>query len=292
MNLPLSRRRSSAAGVSLSRGTAAVAALGLVLSALAGCQTVSAPASSAATVGELVPGSGFLRGYLDPKALPDSLSLLPKPPAEGSATLAADQAIFQSTRALRDSPRWQLAAADANLTFPKAADTFSCALDLPITQERTPHLVMLLRRSLTDAGVATRAAKNAYHRKRPFATTGEASCTPTEEARLGKNGAYPSGHAAAGWAWALLLAEIAPDRANAVLGRGFEFGQSRVICGVHWQSDVDTGRVIGAATVAVLHSDATFRAQLAAASAEVADDRAKGRHSGLDCAREASALAH
>lgn len=293
MNPPQSAHRRGRADRQVSEAMTA-AALGAALLVLAGCQTATpppTPPTSLEAVGELRPGSGYARGYLDRKALPDSLALLSKPPAEGSAEQAADMAVYRATRALRDTPRWQLAAADANLKFPKAAETFSCALDLPISQERTPHLNMLLRRSLVDAGLATYAAKDTYKRPRPFALLEEATCTPDEEAKLSKDGSYPSGHAALGWAWALLLAEIAPDRANAVLFRGFEFGQSRVICGVHWQSDVDAGRVVGAAAVARLHADPVFRAQLAAAKAEVSDDRAKGLRSVRDCKSEASALA-
>jgi len=37
---------------------------------------------------------------------------------------------------------------------------------------------------------------------------------------------------------------------------------SAPICGVHWQSDVDAGRLIGAAVVARLHADPVFRVQL------------------------------
>ncbi len=33
-------------------------------------------------------------------------------------------------------------------------------------------------------------------------------------------------------------------RAGARQTRGWEFGQSRVICGAHWQSDVDAGRYV------------------------------------------------
>jgi acid phosphatase (class A) len=259
---------------------------------LAGCQSTPAlPSTSPEFVGEFRPGSGYLRGYLDRKALPDSLALLPKPPAEGSAEQAADLAIYSATRSLRGTARWDLAVQDANLRFPKAASTFSCAIDLPISQEQTPHLNMLLRRTLLDAGLSTYAAKDSFNRKRPFVVKGDASCTPAEEPTLAKDGSYPSGHSALGWAWALVLSEVAPDRADALLARGFGFGQSRVVCGVHWQSDVDAGRVMGSAAVSVLHTDPTFTAQLAAAKAEVADARARNLHASGDCKAEAAALA-
>ena len=67
---------------------------------------------------------------------------------------------------------------------------------------------------------------------------------------LREDGSYPSGHNAIGWASALILAEIAPERADLVLARGRAFGQSRVICNVHWQSDASEGRTMGAAAVA------------------------------------------
>ena len=262
-----------------------------VMAVLAGCQTAPpAPPTSPEVVGEFRAGSGYLKGYLDRKQLPDSLALLPKPPAEGSAEAAADLAVHRATRALRDTPRWALANADDNLKFPKAAEVFSCALDMPISQDATPHLNMLLRRTLLDAGLSTYGAKDHYKRQRPFAALKEGTCAPASEAALAKDGSYPSGHSALGWAWGLVLAGIAPDKADAVLQRAHAFGQSRVICGVHWQSDVDHGRVMGAAAVARLQSDPVFTAQVALARQEVADARAKGAKSPLNCSAEKAAL--
>ena len=264
------------------------AALSIVLTA---CQTAPpTPPTSVEAVGEFRPGSGYVRGYLDPKLLPNSLVILPKPPTEDSPQKAADVAVYKSTRAMRGTPRWDLATRDVNLKFPQAADTFVCSLDLPISAEKTPHLNMLLRRTLLDAGLSTYAAKDTYKRQRPFVLTGDPTCAPAEEAALAKDGSYPSGHAALGWAWALVLSEVDPDRTNALLLRGQAFGQSRVICGVHWQSDVDSGRIIGAATVARLHSDSIFLAQLAAAKAEVQAARAQGIRATGDCKAEAAAL--
>jgi acid phosphatase (class A) len=233
---------------------------------------------------------GILQGYLTSEAAADSAALLPAPPAGDSAAFAFDQDVFRKTRTLKNTPRWTLASKDANLEFPQAAEVFSCALNVLITEESTPNFYTLLRRTLTDAGYATYAAKNYYKRSRPFVINHEASCTPDDEPRLAKNGSYPSGHSSIGWAWALILAEIAPDRADAILQRGYAFGQSRVICGVHWQSDVEAGRVIAAAVVSKLHSDPVFLAQVAAAKKELAEARAKGLGSTKDCKAEAAAL--
>lgn len=257
--------------------------------ALTACQTTPPP-TSPETVGEFRAGSGYLNGYLDRKDLPDSLALLHKPPNEGSAQQLADQDSYRDSRALRGGPRWIQAAADVNLKWPKAADTFSCALGIAISQDKTPHLNMLLRRSLLDAGLATYAAKDHYKRQRPFVVNQDSTCAAAEEESLRKDGSYPSGHAALGWAWALLLTELAPERSDALMARGLAFGHSRMVCGVHWPSDISTGQIIGAATVARLHANDSFVAQMALARAEIAQSRARGAQPALDCASEAAAL--
>ena len=94
-------------------------------------------------------------------------------------------------------------------------------------------------------------------------------CTPDDEALLRKDGSYPSGHTAIGWAWALILAEVFPEQSDAILERGKQFGISRNICNVHWHSDVVTGRMMGAAAVAMLHSNTDFMIDLEAAKKEV-----------------------
>lgn len=124
---------------------------------------------------------------------------------------------------------------------------------------------------MADAGLASYKAKNHYQRVRPFAEKGGGSCTPEEEEEaLSRDGAYPSGDTTAGWMMALVLAELVPSRADAVLQRGHDFGFSRVICRVHWMSDTVGGRVVAAATFARVQSDPVSQAQLAAARKEMA----------------------
>ena len=144
----------------------------------------------------------------------------------------------------------------------------------------------------TDAGLSTYRAKNKYQRPRPFMVNGEPICTPAEEERLKKSGSYPSGHTALGWAWALILTEMAPERADAILARGRDFGESRNVCNVHWHSDVVEGRLMGASVVARLHSDPAFRADLEKAKAELEAVRDKDLKPTRDCQAEADALAH
>ena len=196
----------------------------------------------------------------------------------------------ESTFPLQGSARWEVAAIDANLHFPEAAAIYSCTLGIPITKEGTPRLYTLLQRTLSDAGLATYKAKNNYQRPRPFMVNGKSICTPDEEEMLRGDGSYPSGHTAAGWAWALILSEIAPERRDAILARGVEYGKSRYMCNVHWLSDVQASQVIASGTVAQLHNDPVFRADLRAARAEVQAMRRQGLSPNGDCDLERRAF--
>ncbi len=239
-----------------------------------------------APVPELRPG--VPAGYLG-RALPDSLALLPPPPAKGTPAFARDQAVSRASQKLKTTPRYALASRDADMRFPQVAGTFSCALGVPISQQDTPRLYLLLQRTMVDAGLATYAAKDHYQRTRPFVFYREKTCAPADEEALRKDGSYPSGHTAIGWAWALLLSELSPAQANAVLARGRAFGENRLICNAHWQSDVLQGRATGAGAVAVLHANADFNADMAAARAEIDALRGNGVEP-QDCAAEATAL--
>ena len=240
-------------------------------------------------IAEISPGLAY--GYLADAALPDSLALLPPPPAEGSAALAADRESNQAKRALQGSKRWRLAGMDANLSFPWAAGDFACALNALVNPLDTSHLYRLLRRSMTDAIQSARAAKDHYKRPRPFLLNQAPTCTPGAEARLSAEGSYPSEHAAAGWTWALILAEISPEQSEAILARGRAFGESRVVCNAHWPSDVEAGSSLGAAVVARLHADPAFFADVDAAKTELAAVRARKLPPQRDCKFEADAMA-
>jgi len=235
----------------------------------AGQAVSSAMAENAAGPKVTDPHFHLTPGYLQSSELPNSLVLLGSPPAEGSAALARDEAAREATIALRGKARWDQARTDADLQFPQPAKNFSCAMGVDISEEKTPHLYNLMQRVLTDAGLSTYGIKNKYNRTRPFVVHNEGTYQPDEENVLRQDGSYPSGHTAAGWAWALTLAEVNPKRADDLFKRGLSFGQSRVICNAHWQSDVDAGRIMGAATVAKLHSNLEFLADIQAARKEL-----------------------
>jgi hypothetical protein len=130
-----------------------------------------------------------------------------------------------------------------------------------------------------DAATLYQPAKAVFQRKRPPVGNTKPICVPREK-WIETDGSYPSGHGLIGWSWALVISEVAPEHASAVLARGREFGDSRIICGVHYQSDIEAGRYLGSAMVSRLHQDPAFMSDLEKAKAEVAASRAKGAPTG------------
>jgi len=231
------------------------------------------------------------RGYLHTDDIPDSLALSPPPPAPGSLWAKLDETVAVNALALHNTPRFEQAHVDAEMTFPASAEHFVCALGVSVDAEHTPVLYRLLERTRRDAGAATGGAKHHYQRPRPFMLNGQPTCSPEHEELLRSNGSYPSGHTSAGWVWALILAEIAPERTPEIIQRGRNYGQSRLVCNVHWYSDVIQGQAMAAATVARLHGNPEFLDDLGKARAEIIQARAAARPLPRDCAAEAAALA-
>lgn len=238
------------------------------------------------------PAPAPLGGYLSAGDAPDTLRILPPPPKPGSEREAGDRAVFAATRALYGHPRWTLATEDANLA--QGADFFSCAVGARLDPASTPVLGQILRRVARDTGAVTDPPKNHYQRPRPYTVPGATSapvCVPKSDA-LTKNPSYPSGHSSLSWTWGLILAELAPDRATEILARARSIGDSRVVCGVHYLSDIEAGRTTGAALVAALHGDAAFRADMERARAELSALRAGPHGAPINCAVQDEAADH
>ena len=198
----------------------------------------------------------------------DALAFLPEPPALSSALFLHDKELYELGKSMRDSERASQSARDADQRL--LPGLFSEAFGCSISQETLPVLYAFLKRVRKSFGKSVRRVKKAYQRQRPYALYGDATCYPETEAVLSRQSSYPSGHSVQGWGMALVLSEINPERAEQILARGLQFGQSRVICGYHWQSDVDAGRLLASAIVARLHANAVFLAELEAAKLEFA----------------------
>jgi acid phosphatase (class A) len=229
-------------------------------------------------------------GYLGEQRLPDFRVFLPPPPAAGSPLAAADAAIFGETRKLENGPRWQLAANDDRINLKALLEDFGCSAGLNLSSVDAPAITRVLVRSSADLFPLVGAAKDAYKRPRPFLEHEGPICVmPSEE--LTSSPSYPSGHAATGWLYALLLAEIDPAHADAIVQRGRAYGESRVVCGVHYYSDIEAGRTTASALVAALHGAPEFETDIASARAEMFSLHGRAQPEAAACESEKSNLA-
>jgi len=225
--------------------------------------------------------------YLSPETTPDGVRILAPPPKPNGPVARADHAIFAATRHLAGTPRWRVAASDVHT---EAFEHFACALGVRLSLATAPALARLLDRAGTSGVVDP--VKRFYQTPRPYIGTRAPICQ-ARSASLAANGDYPSGHAAGGWMEALILAELAPDRATEILAQGRAFGESRLICGVHSLSAVEAGWLAGASATAALHAVPAFRADLEAAREELPRARAAApAPEAASCHAEAAALAN
>ncbi len=214
-------------------------------------------------------------GYVAKAAAPDTLAILPAPPKPDSGVQADDRAAFAASRSLEGSPRWALAVNDAEQSPESAFLDFACALGVTLDDGKAPVLSNILSRVRSDARWAVDSPKDHYARPRPYLSQPGDICVEKTPA-LAASPSYPSGHSTLSWAWALILAELAPDRATQILTRARVYAESRVVCGVHFPSDIEAGRTNGSIVAAALHSSPEFRADMDKARAEVEAARKAG----------------
>ena len=267
-------------------GTVGHAGLALALVLLVGCSTVPVAAPPAAPGDTTMTASGPAKdpasqggkralGYLAPDRTPDAIDIIPPAPKEGEPRNEADWAIFRATRAFAGSARWRLAQSDDSYRPEDLLKDFSCAVDATLTLQNAPTVARILGRVGTDASNAALNAKNEYKRTRPFLHNEGEICIERSEGLM-KSFDYPSGHASSSWVEGLALAELVPERATRILSRARSYGESRVVCGVHNWSAVESGRTNGAAVFAALHGSQEFLKDMEAAREELATARRVG----------------
>lgn len=212
--------------------------------------------------------------YFTKAQLPNMANILPAPPEFESARFVADQSQYLWGKLMRlDEDRCAMAKRDAVYSMATIIEEFSGIFGLEITKEDTPEIYSILQDVCASCDSIYSDAKAYFNRMRPYAYYNEGTIVPEKEEKHRYEGSYPSGHTVLGWTSALLLADIntSPLAMEGLLARGYEFGQSRVIAGYHWQSDVDAGRMAGSVLYQMIRNHERFIGQLARARAEFAE---------------------
>ena len=166
----------------------------------------------------------------------DFVAIFPAPPAQDSPATRAELAELLELQKNRSATDVAAARADRKTRIQR----FYGALGFPEGAE--PHLPLLLElaeRVEDDTRPYVRAAKDKFRRLRPYEI--EPRMEPCIDHVRGDL-SYPSGHANYGYVMAYLLLDMVPEREAQLLARADEFARQRMVCGVHFRSDIEAGR--------------------------------------------------
>jgi acid phosphatase (class A) len=158
------------------------------------------------------------------------------PPARDSADARAELEQLLALQAARTEAQVRAARADRKTEVVRFYDALGLdASDPP----DLPRVERLAERVEDDVRLAVRAAKEHFRRLRPFEIEPRIdNCIADVKADL----SYPSGHAAYGWAMAGMLSDLVPERRAELEARAEQFARQRLVCGVHFPSDLAAGR--------------------------------------------------
>ena len=183
---------------------------------------------------------------------PDPLSrVVGLPPAPGSAVAKEDLAILLWLQGAR-TPEM---AANTWLLLERNLGTFSRALGVDVVKT-TPQIHAALKAFLKPVDAVKDSLKDRYQRPRPFVSYVQIQpCLPLEQGY-----SFPSGHATWYRAASELLADLVPERRERLVVVGSHGGNSRVMCGVHYPSDVQAGQRLGVAAAAQVLASPQWKA--------------------------------
>lgn len=191
----------------------------------------------------------------------DLVGLLPPPPASGSQADRADLAAVIALQKSRSATQIELAKADAEASIFRFADAIGSDFDAA----HLPQTARLFERMTASISAVVGPVKDHWNRPRPFLASKDV------EPLLRPDGAtYPSGHGVLARLYAIVLADLLPDKRREIFARGDLFAQGRLVNGVHYPSDVEAGFLAATAIAAELRRQPAFRSDLAKARAEIA----------------------
>lgn len=196
--------------------------------------------------------------YLSP-GHPDGVVLLAPPPVADSQEAAADLQSARSVFEHRTKAEESRANKDAGLSL----FLFASAIGPEFKAGKFPKIEELFNRVKAEVGESINVPKNYWKRQRPYQVDPHLALGQPEDSY-----SYPSGHSTRGTVYALMLAEIFPEKRAAILVIGRDIGWDRVVIGKHFPTDVQAGRVLGQAIFRELIASQAFQRDLAEAKAE------------------------
>jgi acid phosphatase (class A) len=207
-------------------------------------------------------------GYL-PDGKPDAVTLLAPPPLPDSTEQAADMAEVQSV--FHSAPSNDVAVAFTERKF--SVFNFTPVVGLFFQSNSLPKTTAFFERVQKQAEIVTDNAKDFYKRPRPYVVDPSLA-----SGKLEKSFSYPSGHSTESMVLALVLADLFPDKHDAIIAKARSIGWHRVEIARHYPTDIYAGRVLAQAIVREMKGNPNFQKDFAEAKAEIAAAQAASRN--------------
>ncbi|MFI4935941.1 MAG: phosphatase PAP2 family protein, partial [Caulobacterales bacterium] len=188
---------------------------------------------------------------------------LPPPPIDGSDATAAELAELRGIAKVTTPDRWEQAKWDNDN---ENGTIFQSAVAPGFDLAALPATAKLLAEVRNEEAIAASAAKNYFKRTRPWLIDGTLkTCSRDEKPQT----AYPSGHATMAFAMAVVLAKVMPEVGGQVMTRASNYSENRLVCAMHYRSDIVAGQTLGTAVAIMLLRDPKFEADVASARSEL-----------------------
>jgi acid phosphatase (class A) len=221
----------------------------------------SAATNSVATEAPSKTSLSHVAFYIDPLPLHLNLILSP-PPTRDSVAAAVELTGLHRIEAVRTPAQITEAQADDH---EEDIFIFKTVLGPGFTAEALPLTASLSAHVRKEESAASSPLKKIYHRPRPYQidSTLHPVCPLSPEPT-----SYPSGHSLSGYLLAFTLVQLVPEKGQQILDRADEYVHNRLICGVHYASDIEASRRVAYAIFGSLVTSPNFQRDLAAAREE------------------------
>jgi len=199
---------------------------------------------------------------LDPASIEPG-QFLPPPPVEGSAAAKAEMKEVNDIIARSSAAEIAAAAKDDADETP---DIFNNAIGFDV--KTRPETFKLLTLAAGEEETDTKRAKLFFHRKRPWVIDPAVKTCTLEKLNQVPN-SYPSGHASLAYSLGVVLTHLMPEKSQAILTRASEYAEHRLVCGMHFRSDIVASQGYGTLLALRLMENPVFMAQMEKAKAEL-----------------------
>ncbi len=205
----------------------------------------------------------FISG--DPHAIAGDL---PPPPADDSIAGRADLETILQVQADR-TPAQEARARRVASHTPFLMG--SAVMGAWFTAENLPRTAAIMQAVRKQTSEVAAAFKSTWDRPRPSARDPRVHpCVPVPT-----NASYPSGHSTAASVWAAIFSAAFPEHAADFAAQAQETRWARVLGGVHFPTDVQSGRLLGERIAARMLASPEMPKALEEMRAEVAAYQAK-----------------